>query len=331
MPAGEFYGLETEVMTGVVKKFPRPDYIGATLFPKSPSSSKSVSWDILEGARELARYSTPGAEAHIRKLTPRSRVSTEIMYLREKKTIDENTKNFIEKAGTFNVPYGDQLIADELDALDRVVENTKEKGRWDAVCNGQIDVQQVDPPLKFKVNYAFDSDHQVTRTSTDAWSDTTNSNPMSDIMDWKILIAKDSGVVPTKGFCTSYVMQYLVENTKLQTLLQYTVGDQLVKNGTISSIAGIDITVYDVTYKDDSGTVQFYIPTNKFITVAPQGLGKEFYGPIDVPDGDGVRTEMGKVSYSWATKDPVDTWILVGDSYMPAIQLPDQIISAAIA
>jgi hypothetical protein len=330
MSAGEFYGLETEAMTGVVNKFPRPTFIGASLFPKAASLSKTVSWDIKTGARTLAKYSTVGAEAHISKLQPRSRVSTEIMYLREKKVIDENTKNFIEKAGTFNVPYGEQLLTDELEALDRIVENTKEKGRWDAIVNGQIDVQQIDPNLRFKVDYAFDSDHKVTNTSTDRWSDTTNSNPMSDIMTWKRLISKDAGIVPSDGYCTSQVMQYMVENSKLQTLLQYTIGNQLVAGGMISTIAGVNIQVYDVTYVDDAGTVQFYIPEDKFILLAKPGLGKEFFGPIDVPAGDGVQTQMGKVSYSWSTKDPVDQWILVGDSYMPAIQLPDQIVTATI-
>jgi hypothetical protein len=64
--------------------------------------------------------------------------------------------------------------------------------------------------------------------------------------------------------------------------------------------------------------------------MASQGLGKAFTGPIDVPSGDTAKTQIGKVSYSWVTKDPVDTWILVGDSYMPAIQNPDQIVTANI-
>jgi hypothetical protein len=65
--------------------------------------------------------------------------------------------------------------------------------------------------------------------------------------------------------------------------------------------------------------------------LAKTGMGKEFTGPIDVPTDTGAVTQIGKVSYSWSTKDPVDTWILVGDSFMPAIQNPDQIVSATVA
>jgi hypothetical protein len=105
----------------------------------------------------------------------------------------------------------------------------------------------------------------------------------------------------------------------------------LAKNGYISVLAGINLNVYDVSYVNDAGTVKQFIPDTKFVMIAKPGMGKEFTGPIDTPTDTGAVTQIGKVSYSWSTKDPVDTWILVGDSFLPAIQNPDQIVSATVA
>lgn len=326
---GEFYGLETKQMTEVVRRFPRPNLIGKALFPTSPSSTKSVYWDVVSGSRKLAKYSTVGAEAHISALEPRTRINTEVLYLREKKVIDEATKNFIDKIGQFDVPYGEQLLTDELEALDRMIENTKEKARWEALTTGKLHIQQVDPPIYMKIDYGFDSNHLATAGTL--WSTTTSSNPLSDILDWKKLISRDSWVTPTDAYMNQTVMQYLVENSAVQTLLQYTVGNDLARNGYISVLAGINLNVYDISYVNDDGTVAQFIPDTKFVMLAKTGMGKEFTGPIDVPTDTGAVTQIGKVSYSWSTKDPVDTWILVGDSFMPAIQNPDQIVSATVA
>jgi hypothetical protein len=333
MPSvGEFAGLEARTMTETVRMFPPQNLIGKQLFLQDvPSTTRNVYWDVVKGNRGLAKFSTVGAEAHIQKLEPRYRVNTEVVYLREKKVIDEATKNFISKVGEFDVPYGQQLLNDELESLNRIVENTKEWARWQALVEGKLDIQQKNPPVYIKIDYGFSATHIPEKTGTAVWRDTTNSKPLSDILTWKRLISRDSWMTPAKAFCSAQAMQYLVENTNIQTLLQYTVGNQLAQNGFITVLGGLAIAVFDASYLDVSGNVKQFIPDNKFLIVAREPFGKEFHGPIDVPGADGgVRTEIGKVSYSWNTKDPVDQWILVGDSCMPAIQIADAIVSATI-
>lgn len=326
---GEFAGLETRTMTETVKRFPRKNLIGAELFPLRPSATKQVYWDIVNGTRRLGKFIAPGAEAHKDKLTPRTRVNTEVLYIGEKKVVDQNTKNFISQPGTFDTSYGNQLITDELEELDRIVENTKEWMRWEALAKGQIDVQQTDPAVRLKVDYGLTATHKATAGTL--WSTTASAKPLNDILDWKKLISRDSWTTADRAYCSYQGMVYLVENSAVQTLLQYTVGNQLAENGFITRLGGLNITVYDISYVNEAGNTQYFIPDNKFIVIAKEGLGKAFTGPQDVPNGDSVRTVVGKVSYSWATKDPVDTWIKVADSYMPAIQNPDQIVIGTIA
>ncbi len=317
-------------MTEIVRRFPRPQHIGAAFFPEKPIAGEIAGWDVVKGARNMARYVAQGGEAHVSTLLPRLRLSAATALIKEKKTIDEATKNFIDRPGAYDEPYGEQAITDELEALDRMIENRREASRWYALTNGQLDVSQSDPAVRFVVDYGMDATHKIAKTGTEKWNDLTNSKPMDDLLEWKILIAKDSGVNATDMYCNSTVMRYLVGNSDIRDLLKYQVGDMLAKNGYITTLAGINITVYDTTYVDDNGDVQYYIPNDKVILVAREGLGKTFVSPTDVPVGDTTKKVVGKFSYSWVTKDPVDTWMLVGVRELPVIQNPDQLVIATI-
>jgi hypothetical protein len=328
----EFDALKSRTMTEIVRRFPRPQHIGQSLFPEKPIAGNVAGWDVVSGARNMARYIAQGGEAHISSLLPRKRLTAELALIKEKKTIDEATKNFIDRPGAYDEPYGEQAITDELEALDRMVENRREASRWYALTNGTLDIQQTDPAIGFTIDYSVDATHKVVKTGTGLWSALTTSVPLDDLLAWKILIAKDSGVNATDVYCNSTVMRYLVGNSDVRDLLKYTVGDMLAKNGYITNLGGLTIHVYDATYVDDSGVVQFYIPNNKVVLVAGEGLGKTFVGPSDVPVGDGTtRKVVGKFSYSWVTKDPVDTWMTVGVREIPIIQNPDQLVIATVA
>lgn len=332
MPSyGEFSALKSKTMTEIVKRFPRPNLIGATIFPESPISTKVASWDVVTGTRSMARYVSPSSEAPVSELTARVRKSCELGTIKEKKTIDEMTKNFIDRPGEFNVPYGEQAIADELEALDRKVENRRELSRWLALTTGTLAIKQDDPPVQFLVDYGMTGTHKVTASTL--WTDAANSTPFSDLLAWKQLIERDSWVTPTDVYMNSTTMDYIMKNTKeIQELLKYTIGDQFAKEGVLARLAGMNLHVYDVSYKDKTNTVKYFIPDGKVIVVAKSGLGKTFVGPTDIPsDGSSATKVIGKFSYSWATKDPVDTWVLVGVSELPVIQNPDQLIIATVA
>jgi hypothetical protein len=332
MPSyGEFAALKSKTMTEIVKRFPRPNLIGAELFPENPLSSNVASWDVLSGTRSMARYVSTNAEAPVSELTARTRLSSELAFIKEKKTIDEATKNFIDKPGEFNVAYGEQAVADELEALDRKVENRREASRWLALTTGTLDINQSDPPVKFLIDYGMSATHKVTASTL--WSDLANAKPFTNLMTWKKTIAQDSWITPTDVYMNSTTMAYLVGNTKeIQDLLKYTVGEQLMKNGYVANIAGMNIHVYDVSYKDKTNTIKFFIPDGKVIMVAKQGLGKTFVGPSEIPsDGGSSSKVIGKFAYSWVTKDPVDTWILTGVRELPVIQNPDQLLIATVA
>ena len=328
---GEFYGLTTRQMTETVRLFPTKEYVGRQLFSgPQPVAAKTAAWDVVEGARTLAPFGVKATEAHIQKLKKRKRITSELLHINEKKAIDEATRHFVERIGEFDEPYGEQMLTDELADLVRTVENTKEWARWYAMTRGKLDIVQEDPALQISIDYGFTASHLPEKTGTGRWTDQANSTPLSDLLTWRRLISRDSWLTPGKAFLTSVGMQHLVENDNIQTLLQYTIGNQIGAEGVITRLAGIDLTVYDVNYVDSAAVVQQFIPDDMLVMVAREPIGREFMGQVDVKDGEAVRTQMGLSSYSFSTDDPVDIWMVVKDAWLPAIQIPDGIVAARI-
>lgn len=328
---GEFYGLTTRQMTETVRLFPNKEYVGQQLFTgPTPVVGKTAAWDVVEGTRTLAPFGVKATEAHIQKLRKRKRITSELLFFNEKKAVDEATRHFIEKIGEFDEPYGEQMLTDELADLVRTVQNTKEWARWYAVTRGKLDIVQEDPALRISVDYGFTATHKPELSGANRWNQQATSQPLSDLLGWRRLISRDSGLTPGRAFMTSYGMQYLVENDNIQTLLQYTIGNQIGAEGVITRLAGIDLSINDTTYVDGSATVQPFIPDDMLVMVAREAIGKEFMGQVDVKDGESVRTQMGLSSYSFATNDPIDIWMVVKDAWLPAIQIPDGIVAARI-
>lgn len=323
--------FESKTMTEIVRLFPRPNLIGKTFFPEKPNATNVAVWDVVSGARNMAHYTAPGAEAHISPLMGRKRLSAELAVIREKKTLDENTKLFLSQPGTFNEPYGEQAVTDELEALDRMVENRREKSIWEILTTGRLVVSDDETNVSFSVDFGVQSSHKPTLVTTARWSQTTTAKPLNDLIAWKNIIAQDAGVNVTDAYMNSGVMLNLINNSDIRDLLKYTIGDQLAQNGYITVLGGINLHVYDTTYVDEDGAVQKYIPDNKVILIAKEGIGKSLVGPSEVPGVTGPTKVVGKYSYSWVTKDPVDTWILAGIRDLPVLMKPDQLLIATVA
>ena len=333
MPSyGEFSAFKTEVMTDLLKRFKRPNLIGVKILKKKPVAQKTAKWDIVEGSRNMGRYVSNGAEAPIRELTPRTRKSADIPLVKEKKVIDEDTKLFISKPGTQNQKYGEQAVADELEQLNRVIDNRHEQSIWQALTEGHLNIDQTDPPVKFFIDFEMSATHQIEKTGTARWSQTTTAKPFSDILTWKKLIARDTWENATDAYMNSTTMNNMLANTlEVQELLKYTYGNEFLKNGILARIAGVDITVYDISYKDKDNTVKYFIPDNRVIVLAKPNLGKAFIGPSEIPKkGGGTSVVTGKFAYSWNTKDPVDTWVLAGNRRLDVMQSPDQLVQVKV-
>jgi len=323
---GEFAALQTETMTEIVRRFPRTEHILAPLFPEKPLTGNVAVWDVIKGERKLAKYISLGSEAHIRPLTGRQRLSSEVLYMKVKKTLDEQTINFIDKPGQINVAYGEQAVTDELESLDIQIENLREYTRSKILTTGKLDIDyNKQSDVQVHIDYGVSATHFPTASTL--WSTTASADPIKDIQTWMKLIERDSWVAPTDAYMNRTVMNYLLQNSATRDLIKYTFGQELAFQGQLSRLSGIDLHVYDRGWLAEDGTTfNYFLGDDQFLMVAPTNLGKSFTAPARENNN-----QAGKFARSWESEDPKNTWILEGIYELPVLQNPDQIVCAKVA
>jgi hypothetical protein len=189
------------------------------------------------------------------------------------------------------------------------------------------------------VDYNMAGDHTITLTSTDVWTDKTNSNPVNRIRAWKQKIEDDCMVPITswQAYCGSGCMDALVAHTEVIKLLQYQQGKQIAEEGRIVNLAGVHIEEYNGSYINNSDTRTRFIAAADFILI---GIAADTfdcpYAPIvdnQVPGGVG-NVVNGKpalfFSKSWEVEDPSGRWIKVEGRPLPVLQRPEAIIRATV-
>lgn len=133
-----------------------------------------------------------------------------------------------------------------------------EKMRWDAFTGYMVlkyPPQQQGSQLA--VNYGLPSGH--TPTTSVLWSDTTNSDPVSDIQSWSEKLADDSGFYAAHVHMNSKTYNYMLYNQKIKAQLNfYASGANSIQRPRQQDILNlfetfsqrVDLVIYDNGYRD---------------------------------------------------------------------------------
>jgi hypothetical protein len=191
------------------------------------------------------------------------------------------------------------------------------------------------------VNYNVDSSHKPTLTSTNKWSDTSNSDPVKNFRTWKRLIEDDTGTPITGWVCFAgySAMDYLLQNDNVLDLLKYTKGVDTAESGRIMRLAGVEIQEYNGSYLDGSGDRQRFLgPEYVMLVGLCDDLVDVPYAPVvdhEAPGGVGNTNAAGGgvmfFSKSWDEKDPSGRWIKVETRPLPVLQRPSAVVYAKVA
>ena len=187
------------------------------------------------------------------------------------------------------------------------------------------------------VDYGFNATHTPALTGTSLWSDTTNSNPITKIREWKRLIEDDAGheITSWVAWVGYNTMDALLNHSKILDLLKNTIGNTLLGNARIVNIDGVDIIEYNGSFKDSSGTRQRFIDPKDFILIGEGGDVFDCpYAPIveeEAPGGVG-QDGTGQLffSKSWTEQDPAGRWIKAESRPLPVVCRPDAIVRATV-
>lgn len=323
MGVEQYKVLHHKVLTGLVQAFKPPTLKGKAFFPTNAILSNQAEWDVERSARTLAEFSVVGTSAKTVALTSVEKKTSTLAHIFQKKIIPGAVMAFLREPGTEHQQMGEKKVSKELEQLDIVIENLKEWARWQVLTTGALVINQ--PDLKVSVDFQMASTHKPTAGT--AWS-----NPAADILSnlraWKKVVSEDCGEVVTKMIVSEDVMGYMLANTGIKAFMGEQLKTQLLESGYITRLLGMDIEVYDATYKDASGTIQRYLPSNKILMIAGSDFAEEQSGPSTDPKS-GFRP--GKFSKSWEQEDPPQVMVSVEENVLPVLKKPDNILCASVA
>lgn len=269
-------------------------YIGTALFPARKKAGLDLSW--IRGAKGLPVSLMPSAfdaKATFRDRPGFTKLETEMPFFREGFKIKEKDRQEILRVQESNDPYLDAVLANIYDDANNLIEGANvvpERMRMALLfpANGN-------PGITFKANgvdytYNYDPNNEwkngnyFALSGTALWSAAATANPFADIKTARDAVRAKTGNAPVTAIMNSYTFNLLGATQAVKDRFMTTIGRTVAfisdadVSAVVENVAGVSIVVYDKQYKDESGTVQSFVP-NGYVALVPDGaLGSTWYG-----------------------------------------------------
>lgn len=290
-------------------------FLRDTFFPNVETFvTENVDVDYKKGKRKMAPFVAPRIGGIVM-----DRQSFETRTLKTPKiaperviTIDDINKRAMgESIYSTRTPEerAQELLATDIIELDDYITRREEWMCREILFTGKV-IMSGDG-FEQEVDYKFTN--STTLSGTDLWSDTTNSDPISDLKEWRLTVIQKTGKAPNICVMASGVVDAFLANTDVRALMDL----QRVALGTIEPSVqspaltyigklpslGLEIYSYDEWYIDDEGTEQPMIPAGKLL-LGSTGMNKRLYGAVTQIQGETFITYEGmRIPKSWVDKE----------------------------
>ena len=212
------------------------------------------------------------------------------------------------------------------------------------LTNGQINISANGVAYTYDYTDAdYKANNMKTLTSTDVWSDTTNSDPIEDINTACDYIESQTGTRPTRAIISRKVWNYLKNNQKIKIGINgATDVAKAITNTQLQSylteFCGVTFVQYNKMFKDESGATKRFFPEN-ICTLLPAGtLGNTYYGTTpeeaDLMGTSGVDVSIVNTGVAIKTKktfDPVNIDTIVSEIVLPSYERIDETFILTVA
>ncbi len=225
-----------------------------------------------------------------------------------------------------------QRVMDEMTELDDALWRTIEKQCSKALFEGKVDGRAGD------ISFGKDSDLTVTLSGNSLWSDTTNSDPLKKIQDWRILVQKKSGIRPDIFIASPEALRAFLNHPKVQKLLdtrridvgaltQRKVSPGVDYYGNIPDVG--DVYLYNEFYNNDSGDLKSIVPEKKVLLGSSQAGGILHFGSLYDPESNQL---MARDVYfdTYVKKDPPVRYMRVQSAPLPVPVNVDAFLAAKV-
>ncbi|NDY56663.1 major capsid protein [Desulfovibrio sulfodismutans] len=329
-----------EMLEVVETVYPVGDFLLETFFHFSDPVvhiSEYVDVDVVKGGRRLAAFVNPLSEG---KPVERKGYSTKTLIPPYVKPFRITTAGDLLKRLPGEHVYGgkspQERAAYQLgrDLLDLMTQINRRIGWMAAQILNTGKVVCVGEDISLEVDFGLADTHKITLSAADKWTAST-ADPAGDIVEWKDLLAKDSGHVPDVAVLGLSVAQALKKNELVlkqldnrRVIMGQIVPQDLPKGVTyLGELEGVQLYQFLDYYEDDSGVLQPMVPANKILIGSTRAEARMHFGAIKDAKAmiEGVSTPY--YPSSWIPDNPPARHLMIQSAPLPAIHEIDAFAS----
>lgn len=324
--------LEPVVLRGVVEKLTAPEnLVMLNRIDRTPWPFPSATWDVIKGARSIAKPNVPNSEAHIVPRLGRSQESAAFVYLREKKVFEPTTLHWLRQPGELAARNAERSVLREITDLNQRFDNFAEWTIWQALTGNLVfDF----PDVQANVDYKLPTSHKPTGFT---WHTDTPADIVADIAALKRLIRRDARVDAREAWASEKVMNYIftsfaaagTTNFSGAALMSDRMKDEYYRTGQIQGFMGVTWNLVEHVYDDDNGNQTNFLSEDALVfgNLTDQRPIELIEGPT--ADDEAPSNYTGKFSKTWKEKDPSARQYLLEWHMLPVITRPEQFVYVA--
>jgi len=351
--AGMIDIFDTRTMLDVGDQMKRPSTSARdTFFPRATQfDTASVDVDIVKGKRRLAPLVNPLAEGRVVERTGFTTNTLKPGYVKPKfvttagDLLKRSPGEVLYAGGRTPEMRAQEQLAKDLGELYDMVTRREEWMAAQALTTGQVvmTIKGETTDQTVTVDFQMDSNHKVTLTGTDLWSD-AGSDPLGDLATWARKCRQDSGLSPTDVLMGSDAAEAFIKNTAVDKELNNRRIDtgMIVPENLPNGVAylgridrpgvSVDLWTYDEWFVDEeTGLEGSAIPANKVVMGSRRAQNSKLWGAIQDMDAfDSGLVAANRFPKSWVTKDPSVRWLMVQSAPLMALNQPDAFVIATV-
>ncbi|MBM7869306.1 hypothetical protein JOC70_000775 [Clostridium pascui] len=203
---------------------------------------------------------------------------------------------------------------------------------------GVISIVSDDGDIVF--DFGVPAKHKEVLSGTSKWSDTVNSNPITDIIRW-VRKMRDEGKIVNRAILDSTTFGWVTANENIRKAAyplnpNYIASDDEIK-AFVQNKTGVALAVVSGTYKLEDSSEQPYFPSGKFTLIPTGTLGATYYGTTpeeaDKMFNQGADVAIVRTGIAIMTmkkRDPVTVQTKVSQLGMPSFEAADDCFFATV-
>lgn len=338
--------FNTRVLLRAVEQMkPARSFLRDTFFSATELSTTAyVDIDVVKGARRLAPFVSPTHQAKFVERIGYTTNSYRPPYIKQKMVT--TAQEFLDRSAGANVYAGGQTpqqkaeeqLGKDMAELEDMITRREEWMCAQLLKTGQVSI--VGEGVSETINFGMAGTHIVTLTTTDLWSDKTNSDPLGDLRTWRRLIQKDSGLTPDVVVMGSDALDAFLAHTgvinQLDTrridlgMIEPTAfGNGAIYYGRIRDV-GVDLWVYDEWYIDPTTGVETpMVDVGKVLMGSTRARSVRHYGAIQDLEFGGL-VSVPRFPKSWIEEDPSCRILSMQSAPLMSLHQVDAFVAAAV-